>query len=204
MSAELKMDKYIVYKIDKLIDMIEKLPAGSKVKFPIELTIPIECEHKYECDCEFSDDEDEDDCICEEDANGETIANKDCPAHNCCKVCSQSKKCKFNDMAWLCADCQKDIDDEIDTYSDEEEHCVCDFPKFKITDGIQSCEHCGKCDHYKNGIVDDWSDEEEIAELPVCEKCEKRYYQYDILESKEQWEKWYKSIGGTPCECDDE
>jgi hypothetical protein len=86
-------------------------------KFLEEDKIKQPCKGCYSCD---DDDLDEfDDCICEEDENGDTITNKDCPAHDCCKICSQGKKCKFNDMAWLCYDCQKQIDDEIDAYSDK-------------------------------------------------------------------------------------
>ena len=44
--------------------------------------------------------------------------------------------------------------------------CECDFPKFIINDGIQSCSRCGKDDHYKCGVVADHSeDEEEESEV---------------------------------------
>lgn len=39
--------------------------------------------------------------------------------------------------------------------------CKCDFPRFHICDGLQVCRCCGKVDHYKNGIVADWSDDED-------------------------------------------
>jgi hypothetical protein len=64
----------------------------------------------------------------------------------------------------MCAPCQKVIDDEVDAYSDEEDEddvCRCDFPKFHICDGLQVCRCCGKADHYKNGVVTDWSDTDE-------------------------------------------
>ncbi len=44
---------------------------------------------------------------------------------------------------------------------DYEDNCECSFPKFVIEDGIQSCSCCGLNDHYKNGVVEDWSDDEE-------------------------------------------
>lgn len=40
--------------------------------------------------------------------------------------------------------------------------CRCSFPKFHICDGLQVCRRCGKVDHYKNGIVADWSDDEDV------------------------------------------
>ena len=36
------------------------------------------------------------------------------------------------------------------------------FPKFVIDEGIQSCFSCGIRDHYKKGVVEDSSDDEEI------------------------------------------
>jgi len=57
---------------------------------------------------------DDDDCICVTDEDGNVTANKNCNEHNCCKVCSKCVECKFNDVAWLCADCQKNIDYEPD------------------------------------------------------------------------------------------
>tara|TARA_R110002167_G_scaffold71882_6_gene202645 strand:+ start:10106 stop:10714 length:609 start_codon:yes stop_codon:yes gene_type:complete len=44
---------------------------------------------------------------------------------------------------------------------EEEAYCECDFPKFIINDGIQSCSRCGKDDHYKCGVVADHSEDEE-------------------------------------------
>ena len=44
---------------------------------------------------------------------------------------------------------------------EEPEYCECDFPKFIINDGIQSCSRCGKDDHYKCGVVADHSEDEE-------------------------------------------
>ena len=41
-------------------------------------------------------------------------------------------------------------------------HCVCSFPKFYIDDGIQKCSRCGLDDHYKNGVVADFSDDENV------------------------------------------
>jgi hypothetical protein len=42
-----------------------------------------------------------------------------------------------------------------------DDYCECDFPRFTINDdGIQSCRNCGNRDHYKDGVVDEWSDNE--------------------------------------------
>ena len=49
--------------------------------------------------------------------------------------------------------------------------CECSFPKFVVDDGIQSCIYCGLNDHYKNGVVADWSDDEEEEEEDMCEIC---------------------------------
>jgi len=60
---------------------------------------------------------------------------------------------------WYCHKCQETL-----TFSDEEdekEFCECSFPKFIIKDGIQSCRHCGLVDHYKLGVVENWSEDEE-------------------------------------------
>ena len=134
------------------IDGTEKVIEGENwvedldLKYPDEGRTTIEPAEDYgleeENDVSDSDSDDGfDDCICEEDENGDTITNKDCPAHDCCKVCSQGKKCTFNDMAWLCADCQKEIDDEIDNYTDDDEgsttneevdECFCDQWNCKI------------------------------------------------------------------------
>ena len=54
----------------------------------------------------------------------------------------------------------------------EEEYCECNFPKFIIDDGIQSCSRCGKNDHYKCGVVADHSEEETIE----CDGCENMRY----------------------------
>ena len=48
--------------------------------------------------------------------------------------------------------------------SDDTKVCECSFPKFVVDDGIQSCIYCGLNDHYKNGVVADWSDDEEEEE----------------------------------------
>jgi len=48
--------------------------------------------------------------------------------------------------------------------SDDTKVCECPFPKFVVDDGIQSCSKCGLNDHYKNGVVADWSDDEEEEE----------------------------------------
>ena len=74
--------------------------------------------------------DDDNDCICVTDEDENVIANKNCNQHNCCKVCSKCVECKFNDVAWLCADCQKNIDDE----SEDEDDILC-------------CERCGYEDH---------------------------------------------------------
>jgi hypothetical protein len=63
---------------------------------------------------------DDENCICVTDEDENVTANKNCKEHNCCKVCSKFVECKFNDVAWLCADCQKVIDDECDNNEEEE------------------------------------------------------------------------------------
>ena len=42
-----------------------------------------------------------------------------------------------------------------------ETFCECSFPKFVVNNGIQSCRRCGLKDHYKEGVVADWSDYED-------------------------------------------
>lgn len=94
-----------------------------------------------------------------------------------CEGCTPEEE--EDDATWICDECEnkkEDIEDKLCHYcyhkscenGDEcwcsDEHCVCDFPKFQIVDGIQSCRHCGLNDHYKNGIVDDWSDNEDDEE----------------------------------------
>ena len=54
------------------------------------------------------------------------------------------------------------------------------------------------------GAVEDSDDEDEGTNGEFCGKCENYRYQYDILESKEKWEKRIKSYGATPCECEKE
>ena len=44
------------------------------------------------------------------------------------------------------------------------DHCVCSFPNFFVADGIQSCSCCGKDDHYKGGVIADWSSSEDEAD----------------------------------------
>jgi hypothetical protein len=39
-------------------------------------------------------------------------------------------------------------------------NCECPFPKFVIRDGIQFCRACELPDHYKNGVVSEWSDDD--------------------------------------------
>jgi hypothetical protein len=55
--------------------------------------------------------------------------------------------------------------------SDDTKVCECSFPKFVVDDGIQSCIYCGLNDHYKNGVVADWSDDEGgmLCEM-LCER----------------------------------
>lgn len=90
---------------------------------------------------EDSDTED-DDCICGEEPN------KNCDQH-CCLQCCEPKT-KFNDVAWLCAPCQKKIDDEVDNYTDEEEDDICE------------CENCGA-----NFDNEGWS-----PKMKYCEHCD--------------------------------
>lgn len=60
------------------------------------------------CECEEDMNVYDDGCICEKNVNGEIIANKNCEAHNCCRLCSKSKKCEFNGMIWWCVDCENE------------------------------------------------------------------------------------------------
>jgi len=50
--------------------------------------------------------------------------------------------------------------DNIGDDEPEAEVCKCPFPKFIIKDGLQICTACNCIDHYKNGVVSDWSDDE--------------------------------------------
>ena len=52
------------------------------------------------------------------------------------------------------------------------------------------------------GAVEDSDDEEDIDDSPFCQKCRNLRYQYDILDSKEKWEKCVESFGGTTCKCE--
>jgi hypothetical protein len=45
------------------------------------------------------------------------------------------------------------------------------MPKFVIEDGIQKCTRCGNNDHYKNGVVADFSDDEEEWMKNTCKDC---------------------------------
>lgn len=55
------------------------------------------------------------------------------------------------------------------------------------------------------GAVEDSDDEGEGDNVGIkCGKCGNYEYQYDILESKEKWERWIKSCGATTCECEKE
>ena len=88
---------------------------------------------------------------------------------------------------WYCDSCSPGND----CYDDEECdccnpaclcYCECDFPKFIIDDGIQSCSRCGKDDHYKCGVVADHSDyeeeedEEEFYEVSCAENPDVEYF----------------------------
>jgi len=86
-------------------------------------------------DCEGND------CICGEEPN------KNCDQH-CCIQCYEPKA-SFNNVAWLCAPCQKKIDDETD-YTDKEEeddmceceNCGADFDNEGWSPKMKYCEHC--------------------------------------------------------------
>ena len=58
-----------------------------------------------------------------------------------------------------------------------DDYCECDFPRFTINDdGIQSCRNCGNRDHYKDGVVDEWSDNEsECDDEEKYEEGEKEF-----------------------------
>jgi len=79
-----------------------------------------------------------------------------------------------------CEECDKEIDfdgsydydddtgfyhcgDHMPDYKEYEEDnvCRCEFPKFHICDGLQVCRRCKGVDHYKKGVVTDWSDTDE-------------------------------------------
>ena len=57
---------------------------------------------------------------------------------------------------------ETEINDKIEWGYKTVIHCVCSFPKFYIDDGIQKCSCCGLDDHYKNGVVADFSDDENV------------------------------------------
>lgn len=42
--------------------------------------------------------------------------------------------------------------------STEITNCECSFPKFRVIQGIYTCRWCELPDHYKDGVVSDWSD----------------------------------------------
>ena len=73
------------------------------------------------------------------------------------EVCNGMIGCYGEQM--LCHDCLNEKDDSDDE-DDTEKFCECSFPKFIIRDGYQSCRNCGLLDHYKCGVVADWSDDE--------------------------------------------
>lgn len=95
-----------------------------------EKAICFYCDTKIECrdrcglvpicdECEEDMNDYDDGCICKIDTNGDVIANIKCEAHNCCKLCSKSVKCEFNDMIWWCAVCEKENDKEEEATVDE-------------------------------------------------------------------------------------
>lgn len=47
---------------------------------------------------------------------------------------------------------------------EEKTNCECPFPKFNVVDRIYTCRWCELPDHYKNGVVSDWSDSEDEDE----------------------------------------
>jgi hypothetical protein len=64
---------------------------------------------------------------------------------------------------------------------EEKTNCECSFPKFNVVDGIYTCRWCELPDHYKNGIVSDWSDSEDEDEDQddftnrICGFCNKDF-----------------------------
>jgi len=78
---------------------------------PIKLWVQQD-DYESDSDDDSDDEEEEDKCICEVDDNGNKIGNEYCTEHDFCDICADREKCKFNGLAWLCADCQKEIDDE--------------------------------------------------------------------------------------------
>ena len=88
----------------------------------------------------------------------------------------------------------EEYEDDEDDEDTEIINCECPFPKFVIRDGIQFCRACELPDHYKNGVVADWSDNEdyesttEFARNKPCEcgcgllggTCEKQTKKYEI------------------------
>ena len=69
MSAE-QMNKYIEYKIEKLIAMMEKLPADSKVKVPLEFLELINVDGGFDSDTDDDEgsttNEEVDECFCDQ------------------------------------------------------------------------------------------------------------------------------------------
>ena len=59
----------------------------------------------------------------------------------------------------------------VEDTEEEEAYCECDFPKFIINDGIQSCSRCGKDDHYKCGVVADHSEDDTEEEEDADGYC---------------------------------
>mgnify|MGYP003675272806 FL=1 len=77
------------------------------------------------------------------------------------------------------------------TNTNTNEFCECCFPKFFVDDGIQRCSRCGKDDHYKNGVVADWSEDDDDDDEPHITIT---LYKEDVL--RETWsnEKWAKFV----------
>ena len=49
---------------------------------------------------------------------------------------------------------------ESDDEEEEDEFCDCDFPANEKDGGLYICRECNKPDHYKNGVIADWTDDE--------------------------------------------
>lgn len=83
----------------------------------------------------------------------------------------------------ICLKCYENKYDNDDYSDPDDDKCECSFPKFNIKDGIQSCSICNKRDHYKCGIVDDHSDDDDDEYHYDC-GCNTRYEPDSYLMTK--------------------
>lgn len=116
------------------------------------------------------------------------------------------KTCNFDLNSYNKPEEEEETDDEAAEDKQEQEF----IDAFK-EDDFEKCKEMflakkNKVTHPVNVVVPHEEEQEEEADTSVkfCGKCGNLKYEYDILETKEQWKKWCGKEGITPCECDDE